>query len=560
MKNLLNTFALLLLSTLAFGQVPHTFTSGETISSSQMNENFNYLLSRSGGINEKTVDCGSDGNGSGIQKAIDEGFNSIIIKGHCLENLSQKNGNLFSLIILRGYHNDKLLDKIIDNSSNNEKLIDFGPSSFLKIDNLTLSGGAKSIVIQANSTLWAENLIVENYTEKGIEVVSSSVGWLGNIKVDGTKQDTDDVGIHVSNSSYAYIFGETAVNGNNNNTDGISVGGASNIWITVNLTVDSNKQSLVIESGGAMCFSNSTTSITNSIDYGIKAYFGKFWNYGTMSISDNNDGDYAVLIDRSGAYLGNMTITGGTGNDPLIGIYNSYSTVIENSSIKNHSGNLLNINRSVVEFEGENNFSNDSMVNSCFIYAGDSTIHFKGQTTLNGTNNEDCSTLSLFRSQGAIENVIITSPNDALYLVSSKFRIKGGTFSSTGGSNNAISIRENSSLRLESQNDINITSAGNDEALEIKDSSYASIRKNDGNLNISNSNPDNIMDIEVDGLSLLKIKNDTTVLGSISIGLSSNLIIEENSSVGDLFCSPSADGYLDITSVINGSNNCPFGD
>ena len=560
MKNLLNTFALLLLSTIAFGQVPHTFTSGETISSSQMNENFNYLLSRSGGINEKTVDCGSDGNGSGIQKAIDEGFNSIIIKGHCLENLSQKNGNLLSLIILRGYHNDKLLDKIIDNSSNNEKLIDFGPSSFLKIDNLTLSGGAKSIVIQANSTLWAENLIVENYTEKGIEVVSSSVGWLGNIKVDGTKQDTDDVGIHVSNSSYAYIFGETAVNGNNNNTGGISVGGASNIWISGNLTMDSNKQSLVIESGGAMGFSNSTTSITNSIDYGIKAYFGKFWNYGTMSISDNNDGDYAVLIDRSGAYLGNMTITGGTGNDPLIGIYNSYSTVIENSSIKNHSGNLLNINRSVVEFEGENNFSNDSMVNSCFIYAGDSTINFKGQTTLNGTNNEDCSTLSLFRSQGAIENVIITSPNDALYLVSSKFRIKGGTFSSTGGSNNAISIRENSSLRLESQNDINITSAGNDEALEIKDSSYASIRKNDGNLNISNSNPDNILDIEVDGLSLLKIKNDTTVLGSISIGLSSNLIIEENSSVGDLLCSPSADGYLDITSVINGSNNCPFGD
>ena len=560
MKNLLNTFALLLLSTLAFGQVPHTFTSGETISSSQMNENFNYLLSRSGGINEKTVDCGSDGNGSGIQKAIDEGFNSIIIKGHCLENLSQKNGNLLSLIILRGYHNDKLLDKIFDNSSNNDKLIDFGPSSFLKIDNLTLSGGEKSIVIQANSTLWAENLIVENYTEKGIEVVSSSVGWLGNIKVDGTKQDTDDVGIHVSNSSYAYIFGETAVNGNNNNTGGISVGGASNIWISGNLTMDSNKQSLVIESGGAMGFSNSTTSITNSIDYGIKAYFGKFWNYGTMSISDNNDGDYAVLIDRSGAYLGNMTITGGTGNDPLIGIYNSYSTVIENSSIKNHSGNLLNINRSVVEFEGENNFTNDSMVNSCFIYAGDSTINFKGQTTLNGTNNEDCSTLSLFRSQGEIENVIITSPNDALYLVSSKFRIKGGTFSSTGGSNNAISIRENSSLRLESQNDINITSAGNDEALEIKDSSYASIRKNDGNLNISNSNPDNILDIEVDGLSLLKIKNDTTVLGSISIGLSSNLIIEENSSVGDLLCSPSADGYLDITSVINGSNNCPFGD
>ena len=113
-------------------------------------------------------------------------------------------------------------------------------------------------------------------------------------------------------------------------------------------------------------------------------------------------------------------------------------------------------------------------------------------------------------------------------------------------------LEKNSSLRIESQSDIDITSTGKDEALEIKDFSYASIRKNDDNINISNSNPDNILDIEVDGLSLLKIKNDTTVLGSISIGLSSNLIIEENSSVGDLF-SPSADGHLDITSVINGS-------
>ena len=50
------------------------------------------------------------------------------------------------------------------------------------------------------------------------------------------------------------------------------------------------------------------------------------------------------------------------------------------------------------------------MVNSRILSTqSDSTIHFKGQTTLNGTNSEDYSTLSLFRSQGAIENVIITS-------------------------------------------------------------------------------------------------------------------------------------------------------
>ena len=52
MKHLLSSITLLLLSTLAFGSdnnsenltVPHTFNSGETISSSKMNENFQALI------------------------------------------------------------------------------------------------------------------------------------------------------------------------------------------------------------------------------------------------------------------------------------------------------------------------------------------------------------------------------------------------------------------------------------------------------------------------------------------------------------------------------------
>ena len=43
MKNLLSSITLLLLSALAFGQVPNTFSSGETISSSKINANFLFL-------------------------------------------------------------------------------------------------------------------------------------------------------------------------------------------------------------------------------------------------------------------------------------------------------------------------------------------------------------------------------------------------------------------------------------------------------------------------------------------------------------------------------------
>ena len=43
MKHLLSSITLLLLSSLAFGQVPNTFSSGETISSSKINANFAYV-------------------------------------------------------------------------------------------------------------------------------------------------------------------------------------------------------------------------------------------------------------------------------------------------------------------------------------------------------------------------------------------------------------------------------------------------------------------------------------------------------------------------------------
>ena len=43
MKHLLSSITLFFLSTLAFGQVPNTFSSGETISSSKINANFSFL-------------------------------------------------------------------------------------------------------------------------------------------------------------------------------------------------------------------------------------------------------------------------------------------------------------------------------------------------------------------------------------------------------------------------------------------------------------------------------------------------------------------------------------
>ena len=51
MKHLLSSITLFLLSTLAFGQVPNSFSSGETISSSKINANFSFLENAMGSGN-----------------------------------------------------------------------------------------------------------------------------------------------------------------------------------------------------------------------------------------------------------------------------------------------------------------------------------------------------------------------------------------------------------------------------------------------------------------------------------------------------------------------------
>ncbi len=56
---------------------PNVFSSGSTISSSKMNENFNFLASE---IREKDVYCD---NGETISDAINEGYNSLTIYGTC---------------------------------------------------------------------------------------------------------------------------------------------------------------------------------------------------------------------------------------------------------------------------------------------------------------------------------------------------------------------------------------------------------------------------------------------------------------------------------------------
>ena len=94
---------------------PNVFSSGSTISSSQMNENFNFLASE---IREKDVYCD---NGETISDAINEGYNSLTIRGNCngaiaVYKLSpfaygvsynDMSNKPISYLVIKGFNNDK---------------------------------------------------------------------------------------------------------------------------------------------------------------------------------------------------------------------------------------------------------------------------------------------------------------------------------------------------------------------------------------------------------------------------------------------------------------------
>jgi hypothetical protein len=553
MKKLLTTIvSLMFFGNLVFAQLTE-FSQGDILSAGAMNQNFKYLEKRFGGLNETTVDCGTTGSGSGINAAIKNGYNSIIVKGICKENIDwdPKAGNR-GILKLRGFSNNQASDKIVDNSSNTESVIYIGSSTFLKIDNVTISGGTRGINVVGNSFLRADDITVEKYTERGISVGSSSAAWLGSVTADGTQQSSsDEIGISVNDGSYGWIHGTTTVNGNSSDSGGIR-SSAGTIWLTGTINLDSNKQSLVIESGGNMGLYDSTTTITNSTSYGIKAYYGKIWNYGTMTIRNNSDGNYAVMIDRSEAYLKDMTISGGTGTSPLVEVWQGQLT-LDGATIKDHQGDLFYAGGSTLQFRGTNSFSNkDSSSSRCVVYFEDTDFNIQDSTTINGTNTTGCSAFNLKRSRGKIKNITVTGAQEGLYAATSDVEIRGGTFSSAGQP--GIKVVEGSRFKIRSNDeDISITSSG-DVALDVK-SSYLKLDKGSKNLTIS-STSSGAGDIRIRERSTVEIQDHT--YANVEVTRASYLHIDEDATITNLICSKNAiilkDGTITNTSACANTN------
>ena len=194
----------------AYGQLT-TFNRGEILSAETMNNNFDHLASLAQGkLKTSTVDCGTTGTGSGINKAIKEGYNSIIIKGVCKENLHfyqwydswESNNEISGLRYIRlvGYDENS---KILDNSSDILPVIKV-ENSTLVIDNLTLEGGNQGINSRRQSNILLRGVSIKDFSTRGLDVGDSSYLGISSLSyIDG--KDNSTRGIHLVNGASGWI-------------------------------------------------------------------------------------------------------------------------------------------------------------------------------------------------------------------------------------------------------------------------------------------------------------------------------------------------------------------
>jgi hypothetical protein len=271
-----------------------------------------------------------------------------------------------------------------------------------------------------------------------------------------------------------------------------------------------------------------------------------------MTISNNSDGNYAVLIDKSEAYLKNMTISGGTGTRPLVEVWRGQLT-LDGATIKDHQGDLFYAGGSNLHFRGTNSFSNkDSSSSRCVVYFEDTDFNIRDSTTINGTNTTGCSAFNLKRSRGQIKNITVTGAQEGLYAATSDVEIRGGTFSSTGQP--GIKVVEGSRFKIRSNDeDISITSSG-DVALDVK-SSYLKLDKGSKNLTIS-STSSGAGDIRIRERSTVDIQDHT--YANVEVTRASYLHIDEDATITNLICSNTAiilkDGTITNTSACANTN------
>ena len=342
------------------------FSQGDILSAGAMNQNFKYLEDRIAGINETTVDCGTDGNGAGINEAIRKGFNSIVIKGICKENISfnGSTGNSIRLLKLRGAINDSSLDKIVDNSSYSDHVLKFNYGGMLvTIDNLTISGGDRGITTWMNIGIRIRNSKIEGYKNRGLTIQGSSVLEAENLVIDGSYSgaSSEEQGLRMWGESNAYIDNLTVSNNQkygitlwlssietngilnlSNNSRAINVGKGASFTTKSKINISGSSNRAINVSQGLFQQWDGTLDVTNTSGIIFRSWQGKIqMNHLKANGLDSNQ-DKLLSFDKSLCDLRNIDLKD---NPKTLLEFNESHCYVDNITISGSKSNGLELSR-----------------------------------------------------------------------------------------------------------------------------------------------------------------------------------------------------------------------
>ena len=268
---------------------PNVFSSGSTISSSQMNENFNFLASE---IREKDIDCD---NGETITDAINEGYNSLTIYGSCNSaigvyrldpspfgwNYSDLPNKPLSSLIIKGGNNDGS-DSITTPSTGNFKFF-VKDNAFVQLNKITLTA---EISVNEGAMLRMDDVTLNGYVE-----VNNNATFLSHNS--NITSMNDDPAIRVKANSHAHV--------ENTNITG-STTGYEAIWLWNNGSIMLQGTSVVTAPSGTSAISLTTASSAVLQD----------------DVQINSIDQHAIYIESSVVELNeNVAVTRSDGNDEI---------------------------------------------------------------------------------------------------------------------------------------------------------------------------------------------------------------------------------------------------
>ena len=518
------TFAFIFLGLvpiLAMGQsMPHTFTANTAAKASEMNANFEYLLERVGGIRETTVNCGNSGTGSGINTAIQNGYNSIVISGICKENIYITGASGGHLLRIRGANNDASQDKIIDNSNYTEHVLHIGAGATAVVDNITISGGDRGISAWGNSYLSIDNSKVEGYKNRGINLYSGSYMYVrSNLTIDGSYSGatTDERGLSMGGGAVAGVGGDLTIT--NNQKVGIYLDSSNFNTYSGNLTLTANARGIDVGPGSSFS-SSSNITISGSTNKAISLSQSIVGLYSGGSISVTNTTGKILQAWMSNMVIHNFSATGDGSTESILGIYKSNS-YLANLTISNSGEQGIDMDDSDVEFDNLTSSNNKESG----VSADRSRIKMKN-SVISGNNGDGI----IIDENSSLEmrSSTITSNVDEGIKVEGNSRLMVRDASSiTNNGDAAIQINEGSSIYVK---DSTITAISAKNAIRAYNRSSIILSEGSGTTLISTTNADAIQMQSSHG----EIRDGVTVTSDttgIYLGRDSFISIEDGATV-----------------------------